>query len=80
MTKLMSILAAGVLVAGIGFADDTGKADAKKAGSDVKEAGRATGHAVKHSGKAIGKGAKHGVHKAAAATERGADKLKNKTQ
>jgi len=50
MKKLMSILAAGVLVAGISFADDTAKDNAKKAGSDVKEAGKATGRAVKHSG------------------------------
>ena len=81
MKKLLGLLTMGVVAAGLtAWAQDTAKDDLKKAGSDVKEAGRATGHAAKHTGKAVAKGTKKGVHKAASATERGADRVKEKTQ
>lgn len=81
MKKVLGFLAAGVIASGLtAWAQDTAKDDLKKAGSDVKEAGKATGHAAKHTGKAVAKGTKKGVHKAASATEKGADKVKEKTQ
>ena len=36
--------------------------------------------AAKHTGKAVAKGTKKGVHKAASATEKGAGKVKEKTE
>lgn len=81
MKKTIGILAAGVLLSGLTvFAQDTAKDDMKKAGSDTKQAAKASGRAVKNAGKGVAKGAKKGVHKAASATENGADKLKQKTQ
>jgi hypothetical protein len=81
MNKLFGSLAVAIVAAGLtAVAQDTPKQEIKKAGSDVKEAGKATGGAVKHTGKAVAKGTKKGVHKAAAATEKGADKVKDKTK
>ena len=81
MNKLFGSLAVAIVAAGLtAVAQDTPMKEIKTAGSDVKEAGKATGGAVKHTGKAIGKGTKKGVHKAAGATERGAEKVKDKTQ
>ena len=80
MRKLIRLLAAATVATGLmAFAQDTAKQEVKKAGSDAKEAGRATGRAAKHTGKAVAKGTKKGVHKGAAATEKGAGKVKDKT-
>ena len=81
MKKLLGILAAGAFVSGMSLmAQDGPKDEMKKAGSDVKTAGKATGRAAKHAGKGVAKGTKKGVHKAADATEDGAGKLKDKTK
>lgn len=81
MKNLFGILAAGVLVSGMGvMAQEGPKAEMKQAGSDVKTAGKATGHAAKHAGKGVAKGTKKGVHKAADATEDSAAKVKDKTK
>lgn len=63
---------------GPSFAQDTTKTDLKKAGAETKEAGKATGRAAKHTGKAVATGTKKGISKTAAATEKGADKVKHK--
>ena len=81
MNKLFGSFAIAIVAGGLtGMAQDTPKQEMKKAGSDVKEAGRATGHAAKHAGKGVAKGSKKGVHKVAGATERGAEKVKDKTK
>jgi len=79
MKRILGVIAAGVLTLGAALAQDGAKADAKKAGQDVKQAGKATGRAAKHTGKAVAKGTKKGVNKAAGATENGARKVKKKT-
>ena len=80
MKKVLGILATGALLSGLSLmAQEGAKDDMKKAGGEVKEAGKATGRAAKHAGKGVAKGTKKGVHKAAGATERGADKVKDKT-
>jgi hypothetical protein len=73
---LSAMLSAGMVSL---FADDTGKDDLKKAGSDVKDAGKATGKAAKHTGKAVKKGTKKVVNKSAEKTEEGADAVRKKT-
>ena len=78
MTKINGLFLAGALLSGLTLvAQDTAKQDIKKAGGDVKEAGKATGRAAKHTGKAVTKTTKKGVHKAASATEHGAEKVKD---
>lgn len=79
MKRLLALIAAGILTVGVGLAQDGAKANIKKAGQDVKDAGKDTGHAAKHTGKAVAKGTKKGVNKAAGATENGAKKVKQKT-
>jgi hypothetical protein len=80
MNRLFGSLAVAIVAAGLTtLAQDSPKQEVKKAGSDVKEAGQATGRAAKHTGKAVAKGTKKGVNKAAAVTEKGAAKVKDKT-
>jgi hypothetical protein len=81
MKKILGMIATGALLSGLTvMAQDTAKQDMKKAGSDVKTAGKASGHAAKNAGKGVAKGTKKGVSKAAGATAKGADKVKEKTQ
>ncbi len=78
MIKNTGLILAAALLGGFGLmAQETAKQDIKKAGSEVKEAGKATGKAAKHTGKAVAKTTKKGVHKAASATEHGAEKVKD---
>jgi hypothetical protein len=80
MKKILGLTAVSVLVSGFGLlADDTAKGEMKKAGTEVKVAGKATGSAVKDAGKGVAKGSKKVVNKAAGATETGAAKVKDKT-
>ena len=79
----MKILGALMLVVGLaaGTALAQGpKEEIKEAGRDVKEAGKDTGRAAKHTSKAIQKGTKKAVHKGAVETEKGAEKVKEKTK
>jgi hypothetical protein len=80
MTRIFSALATGALLSGLMFAQDTAKDDMKKAGSDVKQAGKSSTKAAKSAGKGVAKGTKKGVNKAAGATENGAAKVKDKTK
>lgn len=81
MKNYLRIFTIGVIASGLAAWGQTGaKDDLNKAGSDIKDAGKSTGNAAKHTGSAVKKGTKKGVHKAANATEKGADKVKQKTQ
>lgn len=78
MIKNTGLILAAALLGAFGLmAQETAKQDIKKAGGDVKEATKATGKAAKHTGKAVAKTTKKGVHKAASATEHGAEKVKD---
>jgi hypothetical protein len=81
MKRIASLSAIGILLTGgLLFAQEGAKDEAKDAGHDVKKAAKDTGKAAKHTGKAVAKGTKKGVNKAAGATEKGADKVKEKTE
>ncbi len=81
MKKILGFVTMGMLAASlIAGAQESAKGELKEGGQDVKEAGKATGRAAKHTAKGVAKGTKKGVHKAAGATEKGAEKVKNKTQ
>jgi ribosomal protein L7Ae-like RNA K-turn-binding protein len=87
MKNIYPAIAAGILTFGLAFgasAQTTAGQDMKNAGSETKDAAKDTGRGIKKgtvkTGKAIKHGTKKGVHKAAGATENGADKLKDKTQ
>lgn len=79
MKNMLGFFTVGAMAAGLALAQDTPKHEAQKAGSEVKEAGKATGRTAKHTGKSVAKGTKKGVNKAAGAAEKGADKVKDKT-
>ena len=79
MKSILGLIAAGILTVGGALAQEGAKDNAKRAGQDIKEAGKDTGRAAKHTGKAVAKGTQKGVNKAAGATERGARKVKHKT-
>jgi hypothetical protein len=66
-------LACGLVISPIQAQDDKGVKE------DVKDAGNATGRAAKKTGKKIKKGSKKVVNKAAEGTEKGAAKVKDKT-
>jgi hypothetical protein len=81
MKNFYALMGAGLILAGLTFADDTtAKQDMKQAGSDVKTAGKATGTATKHAAKGVAKGSKKVVNKGAAATASGASKVEDKTK
>jgi len=70
MNKFFGLMSAGLLLAGLSFADDsTAKQDIKQAGGDVKTAAKKTGAATKHTAKAVAKDTKKGVNKTAAKVE-----------
>lgn len=70
MKKFFGVMGAGLLMAGLTFADDTtAKQEMKQAGSDVKTVGKKTGSATKHAAKGVAKGTKKGVNKTAAKIE-----------
>jgi hypothetical protein len=70
MNKFFGLITAGLLLAGLSFADDTtAKQDVKQAGSDVKTAAKKTGSATKKTAKAAAKDTKKGVNKTAAKVE-----------
>ena len=70
MNKFFGLMSAGLLLAGLSFADDsTAKQNIKEAGSDVKSAAKKTGTATKQTAKAAAKGTKKGVNKTAAKVE-----------
>ncbi len=83
MKTLAATLCAFGLMVGSGFAQ-TATQDVKDAGHETKMAAKDTGHAVVKGTKTAGRKVKHGtkkvVHGTASATERGADKVKEKTQ
>ena len=66
-------LACGLAVSPLPAHEDKGVKD------DLKQAGKATGHAAKKTAKTVKKGTQKGLNKAAAATEKGAAKMKDKT-
>jgi len=79
----MKIVGAVIFVVGLaaGTALAQGpKEEMREAGRDVKEAGKDTGRAAKHTGKGVKKGTKKVVHKGALETEKGADKVREKTK
>jgi len=70
MNKFFGLMSAGVLLAGLSFADDsTAKQDIKQAGGDVKTAAKKTGTATKKTAKVVAKDTKKGVNKTAAKVE-----------
>ena len=71
---LLSSLLIGSLALTAGQTD-TGKS----AGQDLKDAGQNTTDAAKKGVKKTGRGIKKATHKTASETEKGADKLKDKT-
>ena len=79
---MKNLFALAVLIVATGvsaFGQETAKQEAKQAVADAQSAGKSAGHAAKHSGKGVAKGTKKGVNKAAAATEKDAAKVKDKT-
>lgn len=78
--KLNYILTVGALACGL--ASVPGMAQSKPdqgVGQDLKDAGKDTGRAAKKSGRKIKRGSKKVVNKAASGTEKGADKVREKT-
>ena len=81
MSKLIRVLCSGAICCGFSLiAQEGAKQEMKDAGSDIKQGAKNTGAAAKHAGKGVVKGTKKGVHKAAGVSEKGADKVKEKTQ
>ncbi len=77
------ILILGLVAAPAAFAQTTPGQDMHRAGTETKDAAKDTGSAVKKTSKKtahrVKKTSKKAVHKGASATERGADKVKDKT-
>jgi hypothetical protein len=81
MRTFFGLFTVGVVAGGLSLmAQEGAKQEMKDAGTDIKQGAKNTGNAAKHAGKGVAKGAKKGVHKAAGATENGANKVKEKTQ
>jgi hypothetical protein len=76
--KLKYALIAGALACGFAIAPIQAQDQPIK--DDVKDAGKATGRAAKKTGKKVKKGSKKAVNKSAEATEKGAAKVKDKSQ
>ena len=79
MKSLAVLLLAGALVGGAVAQTATSATNDQSAGQDVKDAAHSTKRAAKKTGHKIKKGTKKVVHKSAGATERGAEKVEDKS-
>jgi hypothetical protein len=78
MMKLSYVMTVGALACGlIGL---PAVAQTQGAGQDLKDAAKDTGRAVKKTGRKVKHKTKKAVNKAAAGTEKGADKVRQKTK